>query len=101
MENQDQKPIDKVNVPLEELLSPEELAVIKEMRANVQIKDAAAMDSKESPLYEPLVSYESPDNMELAKTLRNRMAEMKRQNAPLHLLPERMNYFFSQNEGTR
>ena len=101
MENQDQKPIDKVNVPLEELLSPEELAVIKEMRANVQIKDAAAMDSKESPLYEPLVSYESPDNMEIAKTLRNRMAEMKRQNAPLHLLPERMNYFFSQNEGNR
>ena len=53
MENQDQKPIDKVNIPLEELLSPEELAVIKEMRANVQIKDAAVMDSKESPLYAP------------------------------------------------
>lgn len=101
MENQDQKPIDKVNIPLEELLSPEELAVIKEMRANVQIKDAAVMEAEENPLYEPLVSYESPDNMELAKTLQNRMREMKRQNAPLHLLPERINYFFSQNEENR
>ena len=72
MENQDKKPIDKVNVPLEELLSPEELAVLKEMRANVQIKDAAAMDSTESPLYEPLVSYETPSNMEIARTLQNR-----------------------------
>ena len=101
MENQDQKPIEKINVPLEELLSPEELAVIKEMRANVQIKDAAIMNADESPLYEPLVSYESPDNMELAKTLQTRMNEMKRRNAPLHLLPERINYFFSQNEDNR
>ena len=101
MENQDQKPIEKINVPLEELLSPEELAVIKEMRANVQIKDSAAMDEQENPLYEPLVSYESPTNMELAKTLRTRMQEMKRHNAPMHLLPERINYFFSQNKDNR
>ena len=101
MENQDQKPIEKINVPLEELLSPEELAVIKEMRANVQIKDSAAMDEQENPLYEPLVSYESPTNMELAKTLRTRMQEMKRHNAPMHLLPERINYFFSSSMRTQ
>ena len=50
-------PKEKLNVPLEELLSPEELAVIKEMRANVQIKDAAAMEPEENPLYSPLTTY--------------------------------------------
>lgn len=102
MENQETKTVkDQVNISLEQLLSPEELAVIKEMRANVQIKDAEAMKPQENPLYAPLTTYESPDNMELAKTLRNRMAEMKRQNAPLHLLPEKINTFFSVDEGNR
>ena len=101
MENQDKNQVNQINVPLESLLSPEELAVIKEMRANMQIKDTSVMNADTNPLYEPLVSYESPTNMELANTLRSRMAEMKRQNAPLHLLPERVSYFFATDEGNR
>lgn len=100
--DQDKKLIkEQINVPLEELLTPEELAVIKEMRANVQIKDTAVMEPQENPLYEPIVSYESVDNMELAKTLSRRMADMKRQNAPLHLLPEKITTFFTPDEGNR
>ena len=102
MENQEDKlPIENINKPLEDYLSPEELAVIKEMRANVQIKDAAAMDPEANPLYEPLVSYEKPENMELAKTLKQRVSELKRRNAPLHLLPEKISAFFTQDPGNR
>lgn len=102
MEDQDNRlPIDKINAPLEEYLTPEELAVIKEMRANVQIKDAAMLNPQESPLYAPLVSYETPENMELAKTLGQRLKELKQKNAPLHLLPERINKFFAQDAGNR
>lgn len=98
---EDNLPIEKVNQPLEEYLTPEELAVIKEMRANVQIKDTAALETRENPLYEPIAAYESPDKMELAKTLRNRMQEMTRANQPLHLLPEKISYFFTQQENRR
>lgn len=97
----EQTPKEKLNVPLEELLTSEELAVIKEMRANVQIKDTAAMDAQESPLYEPLTTYERVDQMELAKTLTRRLSELKRQNAPLHLLPEKVDAFFTQDPGNR
>lgn len=102
MENQENKlPIENINKSLEDFLTPEELAVVKEMRANVQIKDAAAMDAQANPLYEPLVAYEKPENMELAKTLRQRVSEMKQRNAPLHLLPEKITAFFSQDDGNR
>ena len=94
-------PKEKLNVPLEELLTPEELAVIKEMRANVQIKDAAAMEPEENPLYSPLTTYERVDQMELSRTLSRRLAEMKRQNAPIHLLPEKIDSFFTQDPGNR
>lgn len=94
-------PINDINKNLEDFLTPEELAVIKEMRANVQIKDEAVMEAAESKIYDPIVSYEKPENMELAKTLRNRLAELKQKNAPLHLLPEKINSFFSQDATNR
>lgn len=102
MENQENAlPIDKINKPLEEYLTPEELAIVEEMRANVQIKDSTVMDPEANPLYTPLVSYEKPENMEIAKTLARRVGELKRQNAPLHLLPEKINAFFTPDEGNR
>lgn len=102
MENQENKlPIENINKSLEDFLTPEELAVVQEMRANVQIKDSTMMDPKINPLYEPLVAYEKPENMELAKTLQRRVAEMKRHNAPMHLLPEKITAFFTQDEGNR
>lgn len=88
-------PIEDINKSLEEYLTPEEIAVIKEMRANVQIKDTQELDVQKNPLYAPLVSYEKPENMELAKTLKERITEMKRKNAPLHLLPEKIDLFFT------
>lgn len=94
-QNKEKLPIEQINKNLEEYLTPEELAVIKEMRANVQIKDTLALETQQNPLYEPLTSYEKPENMELAKTLKERLAEMKQKNAPLHLLPEKINLFFS------
>ena len=99
--NENNLPIDKINKSLEDFLTPEELAVIQEMRANVQIKDSRAMEPAENPLYEPITTYESPDNMALARTLSQRVAEMKQKNAPLHLLPEKVTAFFTQDEGNR
>jgi hypothetical protein len=80
------------NKALEELLTPEELEVINDMRANVQIKEAA--DFVATPLFEPLTSYEMPDALTRAKDIRSRLQEMQKCNAPLHLLPGRMEEFF-------
>lgn len=99
--SQNNLPKDNINKALEDYLTPEELAVIKEMRANVQIKDQAAMDANENPLYEPIASYEKPENMELARTLSKRMAEMKNSSQPLHLLPEKITAFFKQDEWSK
>ena len=102
MENQETKlPIEEINKSLEDLLTPEELAVVKEMRANMQIKDTTLMDPQLNPLYEPLVAYEKPEAMELAKTLKQRVSEMKLRNAPMHLLPEKVSAFFAQDEGNK
>ena len=88
----DIKPVDNYNKALEEFLTPEELAVVAEMRANVQIKEKANYVAE--PLFDAITSYEMPEDMLRATNIRTRLAECKRNNAPLHLLPGKMEDFF-------
>lgn len=92
MDNNKPLPVDEYNKALEEFLTPEELAVVKDMRANVQIKDEA--NYVRQPIFEPVTSYELPETMMRVNNIKARLTELQKGGQPLHLLPGQMESFF-------